>query len=136
MEKLGVERPTSKNSGLPITLLRPPYPTPTPRPRCPSTKIYMSMRASLWRWERRIWPPRPTVPIDIANQPLSTPPNGLRAAHILTAFPAAAAVTELPDDVNRSIGRTFCVETAGDSPYVAVGIVTCNRIVTVDASCT
>ncbi len=47
-------------------------------------------------------------------------PNGLRAAHVLTAFPgpAAAALTELPDDVNRSIGRTYCVGTAGDGPVL------------------
>jgi len=64
------------------------------------------------------------------------PPNGLRATHVPTAFPAAAAVTELPDDVNRSIGRTYCVGTAGDGPYVAAGIVACNRIIAVDASCT
>ena len=85
---------------------------------------------------RLIWSPRPTVPIDAANRPLSTPPNGLRAAHVPTAFPAAATVTELPDDVNRSIGRTYCVGTAGDGPYVAMGIVACNLIVAVDASCT
>ena len=65
-------------------------------------------------------------------------PNGLCAAHVPTAFPgpAAAALTELPDDVNRSIGRTYCVGTAGDGPNAAVGIVACNRIVAVDASCT
>jgi hypothetical protein len=83
------------------------------------------------------------VPIEAANRPLSTPPNGLRAAHVLTAFPAAAAaaaaaaaVTELPDDVNRSIGRSFCVRAAGDGPYAAAGIIACNRIVVVDMSCT
>jgi len=31
------------------------------------------------------------------------PPNGLHAAHVPTAFPDAAAVTEIPDDVNRSM---------------------------------
>ena len=56
--------------------------------------------------------------------------------YVPTAFPAAAAVTELPDDVNRSIGRTYCVGTAGDGPYLAAGIVGCNRIVAGNASCT
>ena len=37
------------------------------------------------------------------------PPNGIRAAHVPTAFPVAAMVTELPDDVNRPIGQTYCV---------------------------
>ena len=37
------------------------------------------------------------------------PPNGIRAAHVPTAFPVAAIVTELPDDVNRPIGQTYCV---------------------------
>ena len=64
------------------------------------------------------------------------PPKGLRVAHVPTAFPAAAAGTELPDDVNRSIGWTYCVGTAGDGPYAAAGIVACNRIVAVVASCT
>ena len=64
------------------------------------------------------------------------PPNGLRVAHVPTAFPVAAMVTEQPDDVNRSIGWIYCVRTAGDGPYVAVGIVACNRIVAVEASCT
>ncbi len=60
-----------------------------------------------------------------------------RAAHVLTAFPAADAVTELLDDVNRwSIGWTYCVGTAGDGPYAAAGIVACNPIVAVDATCT
>jgi hypothetical protein len=77
------------------------------------------------------------VPIDAANRPLSTPPNpnGLRAAHVPTLFPAATVVTELPDDINRSIGWTYCVGTAGtagDGPYAAVGIVACNRVVVVD----
>ena len=75
------------------------------------------------------------VPIDTANRPLSTPPNGLRTAHVPTAFPAAAAVTELLDDVNRSIGRTYCVGTAENGPYLAAGIVACNRIVTIDTLC-
>ena len=64
------------------------------------------------------------------------PPNGLRAAHVPTAFPAAAGVTEVPDDVNRSIERTYCVGTAGDGPYADAGIVRCNRIFVVDLLCT
>jgi hypothetical protein len=74
------------------------------------------------------------VPINAAKLPLSTPPNGLCVAHVPTAFPAVAAVaavTELPDDVNMSIGRTYCVGTAGDGPYAAAGIVACNRIIVV-----
>ena len=59
------------------------------------------------------------------------PPKGLRAAHVPTAFPTAAAVTELPDDVNRSIVRTYCAVSTGDGPYAAAGIVACNRIVIV-----
>jgi len=117
------------------TLFLPPPLAPDQNPCVPSPKT--TMRAQQCRWERRIRPPRPTVPIDAANRPLSTPPNGLRTAHVPTAFPAAAAVTELPDDVNtRSIGRTCCVGTAGDGPYAAGGIVGCNRIVAVYASCT
>jgi len=64
------------------------------------------------------------------------PPNGLRAAHVPTAFPTAAAEAELPNDVNRSIAWTYCNGTAGDSPYAAAGIVACNRIVVIEASCT
>jgi hypothetical protein len=80
------------------------------------------MRATTWRWERRIRPPRPTVPIDTANRPLLTPPNGLRTAHDPTTFPAAdAIVTELPDDVNRSIGGTYCVGTARRWPIHGCG---------------
>jgi hypothetical protein len=76
------------------------------------------------------------VPIEAANRLLSTPPIGFCAAYVPTAFPAATAVTELPDDVNKSIERTYCVGTAGEGPYAAVGIVTCNRIITIDTSCT
>jgi hypothetical protein len=64
------------------------------------------------------------------------PPNGLRTAHVPTAFPTTAAVAELPNNVNRSIGWTYCDGTAGDGPYAAAGIVACNRIVFVKASCT
>ena len=54
--------------------------------------------------------------------PLPSPPAPLNdntcegAAHVLTAFLFAAAGTEPPDDVNRSIGQTYCVGTAGDGP--------------------
>ncbi len=66
------------------------------------------------------------------------PPNGLRAAHVPTAFLAAVGVTEVPDNFNRSIskGWTYCVGTAGDGPYTDAGIVTCNRIFVVDKLCT
>ena len=76
------------------------------------------------------------MPSNTANQPSSTPPNYLRTAHVPTAFPAAAAETELPDDANRPIGQTYCIGTTGDGPYAAVGIVACNRIVVVDVLCT
>ena len=75
---------------------------------------------------------------DAANRLLSTPPNRLRAAHILIVLPTAAAETERQDDANRSIGWTYCIGTAADGPYAAVGIVACNcnRIVVIDAPCT
>ena len=77
------------------------------------------------------------VPIDAENRPLPTPPNGLRADHVPTAFPTtASAVTKLLDNINRPIGQTYCVGTAGDGPYAAVGIVPCNRIITINVSCT
>jgi hypothetical protein len=74
------------------------------------------------------------VTIEAANQPLLTPSNGLCTAHVLTAFPAAVAVTEIPDDVNRSIVWTYCIGTAGDGLYAAAGIVACNCIIAVDTS--
>jgi hypothetical protein len=70
------------------------------------------------------------------NQPLLTPPNNIRAACILTALLAAAGETEQLDDVNRSIGQTYCIRTAPDSPCAAAGIVTRNHIVIINASCT
>jgi len=57
------------------------------------------MQATPWRWECRIWPPQPMMFIDAANWPLVTPPNHLRAAHVLTAFVAAATGIKLPDNV-------------------------------------
>ena len=77
-----------------------------------------------------------TVPQNMQNRPSMLIPNRLDADHVPTAFLTAAAGTELPDDVNRSIGWTYCVGTAGDGPYAAAGIVACNRIVAVVASCT
>jgi hypothetical protein len=53
----------------------------------------------------------------------------------LHSLRTAAAVTVLPDDVKRPIGQTYCVGTAGDSPYAAAGILACNRIVDVDPLC-
>jgi hypothetical protein len=73
---------------------------------------------------------------DAANQLLLTPPNCLRAAHILIALPTPAAETEQQDDANRSIGRTYCIVTTTDGPYAAAGIVACNHIIVVDAPCT
>ncbi len=70
------------------------------------------------------------------NQPLSTPPDHLRAAHILIAFLAAATETEQQDNDNRSIGRNDCFRTAADGPYVAVCIFACNHIIVVDTLCT
>jgi hypothetical protein len=108
-----------KNSGLHIVPIdtnivdtfSPPPLAPDQNPCAPSPTT--PMRATTWRWECRIRPPRPTVPIDTANRPLLTPPNGLCTAHDPTTFPATVAiVTELPDDVNRSIGGTYCIGTA------------------------
>ncbi len=73
---------------------------------------------------------------DAANRLLSTLPNRLRAAHVLIALPTAAAETKQQDDANRSIGWTYCIGTAADSPYVPVGIVACNCIVVINAPCT
>jgi hypothetical protein len=38
------------------------------------------------------------------------------SAHFLTAFLFATAETKPQDDVNRSIGQTYCVGMAGDGP--------------------
>ena len=70
------------------------------------------------------------------NQPLLTPQNHLRAAHISIAFLAATAETEQQDDDNRSIGQNYCIRTTAEGSYVAAGIVACKDIVVVDASCT
>ncbi len=70
------------------------------------------------------------------TRPSSTPPNHLRAIHILIAFLAAAVETKKQDDDNGSIGRNYCIGTAADGLYVAAGIVACNHIVVVDTSCT
>ena len=59
----------------------------------------------------------------------------LRAAHVLTAFLAAAAGTERRDACNRSIGRIECVETTGDASGEAAGVVACNRVIVADALC-
>ena len=59
----------------------------------------------------------------------------LRAAHVLTAFLAVAAGTELRDASNSPIGRIDCVETTGYAPDEAAGFVACNRIIVVDALC-
>ncbi len=67
---------------------------------------------------------------------LSTPPNHLRAAHILIAFLAAATETEQQDNDNRSIGWNYCIGTTADGPYMATGILACNHIVIVNTSCT
>jgi hypothetical protein len=70
------------------------------------------------------------------NQPLSTPPNHIRAAHISIAFLAAATETKQQDNANRSIGQNYYIRTAADSSYVAAGIVACKHIVVVNASYT
>jgi hypothetical protein len=59
---------------------------------------------------------------------LLTPPNCLCATHFPTVFFFAATGTKLPDDANRSIEQTYCIETAGDGPYAAVGIVACTTL--------
>ena len=73
----------------------------------------------------------------------SSPPNDvfdgfvfLHAAHVLTAFLAVAAGTELRDASDSPIGRIDCVETTGYAPDEASGIVVaCNRVIVVDAMC-
>jgi len=73
----------------------------------------------------------------------SSPPNDifddfvfLRATHVLTAFLAVAAGTEVRDASNSPIGRIDCVETTGYAPDEASGIVVaCNRIIVIDALC-
>ncbi len=69
------------------------------------------------------------------NWLLLTPQNHLRATHILIAFLAAATETEQQDDDNRSIGWNYCIGTTADGPYVAAGIVACEHIIVLDASC-
>ena len=61
-----------------------------------------------------------------------TPPNCCRVTHVPTAFLSAVAGTKLTNDVNRSIGQTGCVRTAGDAPNVAADIAVCNCVVVVD----
>ncbi len=70
------------------------------------------------------------------NQPLLTPQNHLRAAHISIIFLAAAVETKQQDYGNRSMGWNYCIGTTTDGPYVAAGIVACKHIVVVNASCT
>jgi len=73
----------------------------------------------------------------------SSPPNDVfdgfvffRAAHVLTAFLAVAAGTELRDAPDSPIGRTDCVETTGYAPDEASGIVVAwNHVIVVDALC-
>ena len=133
-QKIGVNTPSLPAPTL-WTLFLPPFSLPT-KTLAPSHQQHPCKRNSDGG-SAEILPPRPAVLINAANRPLSTPPNGLRATHVPTAFPTTAAVTKLPDDVNRSIEGTYCVRTLrGDSPYMAEGIVACNRIITGKASCT
>ncbi len=74
--------------------------------------------------------------VDIAKLTDFDPPNHLCTAQILIAFLTTAAETEQQNDDNRSIGQNYCIGTATDGPYRAVGIVACNHIIIVDASCT
>ena len=59
----------------------------------------------------------------------------LRAAHVLTAFLAAATGTKHRDASNMSIGCSECIETTRDAPDEAAGIVACNRVIVTDALC-
>jgi hypothetical protein len=72
----------------------------------------------------------------LLSKPLLTPPNHLRATHILIAFLAAAAETERQEDDNRSIGQNYCIRTTADIPYVAAGIVACKHIILINTLCT
>jgi hypothetical protein len=73
----------------------------------------------------------------------SSPPNDvfdgfvfLRAAHVLTAFLAVAAGTELRDASDSPIGQINCIETTGYAPDKASGIVVaCNGVIVIDALC-
>ncbi len=78
----------------------------------------------------------PNEHVDNAKLTVFYPTNHLCAAQILIAFLTTAAKTEQQNDDNRSIGQNYCIGTATDGPYVAVGIVACNHIIIVDASCT
>ncbi len=94
------------------------------------------MRVQRRRWHCQIRPVEGTRTWTTPNPPLLTPPDHLRATHILIAFLAADKEIEQQDDDNRSIGRNYCIRTAADGPYVAAGIIVCNHIVIVDTSCT
>ncbi len=74
--------------------------------------------------------------VDNAKSTVVDPQNHLRAAYISITFLAAATETNQQDNDNRSIGQNYCIGTAADGPYVAVGIVACKHIVVVNASCT
>jgi hypothetical protein len=64
------------------------------------------------------------------------PPNCLRAAHVLTAFLAAAAGAEPRDASNSPMGRIDCVKTTGYAPDKAAGIVVaCNRVIVINVLC-
>jgi hypothetical protein len=69
--------------------------------------------------------------VDNTKLTVVDPPNHLRTAHVLIAFLAATVETEQQHDDNRSIGQNYCIGTAADSLYVAVGIVACKHIVVV-----
>jgi hypothetical protein len=105
-------------------------------PLLPSTPVPLNDNTHEGVLPAVAWPVEGTRMWTTPNQPLSTPPDHLRAAHILIAFLAAAAETKQQDDDNRSIGRNYCIRTTADGPYVAVGIIACNNIVVVNISCT
>jgi hypothetical protein len=109
----------------------PPYADNVPRlPPIHNTIVGSDMRRRLIC---QIRPVEGTRTWTTPNQPLSTPSDHLRAAHILIAFLAATAETEQRDDDNRSIGWNYCIRTTADGPYVAAGIFACNHIVVVNS---
>jgi hypothetical protein len=145
-EKLSVKGHTSKNCGQPrdpidTTTLDTFSPPPLVRdhnPLHPLTNNTHESAPVVAKWPNSASTQNAHVANigNAANRLLSTPPNCLCAAHISIALPTAATKTEQQDNANRSIGQTYCIKTAADGPYAAVGIIACNRIVVIDAPCT
>jgi len=105
MEKYGIKHHTSKNCGQPYGHFFSPPSCSQPKPLRPLTSNNHGSRTVVVCCQ--IWPRLPTVHIVAANRPSLSPPNRLCAAHVPTAFPHAAVGTELPDDADRSVGKTY-----------------------------